>query len=154
MKRMLVVGVGSLIMTDDGIGARVAGAIGSKLLEQDIAVVVGETDVQFCLNEVRPDDILIIIDSMIQGTEPGRLEIMPLHDAQKSRSKSHSLHDFTLLDALSLNYPDIQGCFIGIEASVIGLGFELSKELQDKFDLICDDVFGAILEMKEAAKRA
>ncbi len=154
MKRMLVVGIGNLIMMDDGIGARVANAIKIELQEHDIAIIIGETDVQYCLDEILPDDFLVIVDSMMQEKEPGSIEIVPLQDAKKSRSKLHSQHDFSLFDALPLNYPDIHGYFIGIEASEIGFGFDLSKELRDLFDQICNDVFNAILEMKEAATRA
>jgi hydrogenase maturation protease len=154
MRRMLVIGIGSVIMTDDGVGSRVAEAMQSKLQEHDMAIVVGETDVQFCLDEIQPDDILVVIDSMVQGKEPGSIEIVPLKNVLKSYSKLHSQHDFNLIDALSLNYPETEGCLIGIEASVIGFGFELSKELRSMFEQICDDVFRAILEIKEAATRA
>lgn len=154
MRRMLVIGIGSVIMTDDGVGSRVAEAVQSKLQDIGIAVVIGETDVQFCLDEIQPDDILVVIDSMIQGNETGSIEIVPLQDVFKSQSKLHSQHDFNLIDALSLNYPEIEGCLIGIEASEIGFGFELSHELRSRFEQICDDVSRAILEMKEAATRA
>jgi hydrogenase maturation protease len=154
MNRMLVIGIGSLIMTDDSIGVRVADAIRAKLQAQDIAVVIGETDVQFCLGEILPDDRLIIIDAMMQGVEPGEIAVMPLHDALKGHGRLHSQHDMSLMDALSLTYPDMQGCFIGIEASEIGFGFDLSNELQNRFDQICLDVFSAILDMREAASRA
>jgi hydrogenase maturation protease len=148
VKRLLV------IMTDDGIGARVAGALQSRLEAHGIGVLIGETDVPCCLDAIRPDDYLIVIDSMLQGKAPGSLEIIPLQDARKSRGRLHSQHDFSLIDALSSSFPDIQGCLIGIEAAVLGFGFELSGELQTKFGQICEDVFQAILKMKEASGRA
>jgi hydrogenase maturation protease len=146
MNRILAVGIGSLIMTDDGIGPRVAGAIRSRLQDHEIAVLIGETDVQYCLDMIRPDDFLVIIDSTTQGREPGSIVIEALRDTAKSRGKPQSQHDFSLLDAVSLVYPDVQGCLIGIEAAEIVFGPELSKALEDKFDMICDAVLGAIAE--------
>lgn len=154
MNRMLVIGIGSLIMTDDGIGTRVVEAIQGKLQEPNVSVVIGETDVQFCMDEIQPNDILIIIDSMRQGKELGSVEVFSLQDACKSNRKLHSQHDFSLIDALSLHYPDIHGYLIGVEAAEIGFGFELSKKLQNCFNQICNDVFNTIIEIKEAAKRA
>jgi hydrogenase maturation protease len=154
MKRMLVIGIGSLIMSDDGIGTRVAGAIKDKLQEHEIAILVGETDVQYCINEIRSDDFIVIIDAVMQGNEPGSIEIIPLQNTVKSHGKLHSQHDFSLIDAISLNYPGIQGCLIGIEAVDIGFGLNLSDVLKKRFDHICYQVFSAVIEMKEAATRA
>ncbi len=152
MKRMLVIGIGSLIMTDDGIGTRVAGAIQGRLRENGIAVIIGETDVQFCLDAIQPDDFLIIIDSMMQGKKPGDIEIVPLQDALKSRGKFYFQHDVSLIDALLLNFPYIEGFLIGIEASEIGLGFDLSEDIKNSFERICNDAFNAILEIKGGCK--
>ncbi len=154
MNRMLVIGVGSLIMTDDGIGASVAEARKDKLQAHDVAVIIGETDVQYCLNEIRPDDFLVVIDSMMQGKAPGCLDIVPLQDAVKTPGKLCSQHDFSLIDAVSLNYPGMQGYLIGIEAAEIGFGFELSDALREGLERICENVFNAVAEMREAAKRA
>lgn len=153
MNRMLVIGIGSLIMKDDGIGARVAEAIQSRLQEHGIAVLTGETDVQYCLNEIRVNDFLVIIDAVKQGKGEGSVEIFPLQDAVKSHASLHSQHDFSLMDAVAMQYTDIQGFFIGIEAAEIGVGFELSNTLKERFDQISEKVINAIVELKEDAGR-
>jgi hydrogenase maturation protease len=148
MSRVLVIGIGSLIMTDDGIGARVAGAIGGKLQKNDMTVLIGETDVQYCLDEIRPDDFLVVIDSMMQGGEPGNIEIAPLMDVAKSRGKLRSQHDYSLIDAVSLTYPNMRGYLIGIEAAEIRFGFDLSGPLEERFNTICERVFNTITELR------
>jgi hydrogenase maturation protease len=127
MSRTLDIGIGSLIMTDDGIGARVADTIKSKLQEHGITVLVGETDVQYCLDEIRQDDFLVIIDSMAQGKPPGSIEIISLRDAVKSHGKLHAQHDYSLIDAIALNYPEIQGHLIGIEVRRSDLALSSAK---------------------------
>lgn len=154
MNRMLVIGIGSLIMMDDGIGARVADAIQRKLQEHCITVLIGETDVQYCLNEIRVDDFLVILDAVMQGKEPGSIEIISLCDAMESHVKLHSQHDYSLIDAISLHFPNMKGYFIGIETAEIRFGFELSDVLGKKFDDICQHVLNAVIKMKEEAKYA
>jgi hydrogenase maturation protease len=154
MNRMLVIGIGSLLMTDDGIGARVAEAIERKLQDYGIDVLVGETDVQYCLNEILPEDFLVILDAVIQGKAPGSIEIIPLRDAARNHGKLRSQHDFSLIDAISLHYPDIKGCLIGIEAAELAFGFDLSEALRNRFDFICNQVLDAVIDMKEATRHA
>lgn len=144
MNRMLVIGIGSLIMTDDGIGIRVTHAIKKKLQEHGIVVIIGETDVQYCMDEIHPDDFLVVIDSMVQGKEPGSIEIVPLHDATKNHSDFHSQHNFSLINAISLTYMDIHGYLIGVEVAEIGFGFELSNALREKFENICHNVLKTV----------
>ncbi|WMJ83781.1 hydrogenase maturation protease [Oscillospiraceae bacterium LTW-04] len=141
-------------MKDDGVGTRVAQAIEDTLREHNISCLVGETDFQCCFDEIQPDDILIIIDAMAQGKEAGSIGIMPLSDALKDRNKLRSQHEFSLFDLIQLHYPKIQGYLIGIEAAEIDFGFDLSLQLQQYFDQICNTVSKTILNIKEKAQYA
>lgn len=147
---MLVIGIGSLIMTDDGIGTRVSEVLKNRLQEQDIDVLVGETDYRYCFDEIRADDFLVILDAVMPGKDPGSMTITPLCEALNNRAKLQTQHDFCLFDAISLYYPGIKGVFIGIEAAVIDFGFELSKPLEACFGKICEKVQNALAGIKEA----
>jgi hydrogenase maturation protease len=74
-------------MTGSARGTR---TIQGHLQEHKITVIIGETDVPYCLNEIRPDDFLIIIDAVMQGNEPGSVVVFPLRDAVTSRGKLRS----------------------------------------------------------------
>ena len=154
MKRILVLGIGSLIMRDDGIGSKVVEAMKEELRSNNIAFFVGETDVQCCFDEINTDDYLVIVDAMAQENEPGSIETIPLSDALKNRRKLRTQHEFSLLDVIELHYPEIQGCLIGVEIAEIGFGFELSKPLQKSFDNICTFVLTTVLNIKEEIERA
>ena len=154
MKRVLVIGIGSLVMRDDGIGARVVKAIENDLQKLDVASFVGETDFQSCFDEIRPDDSVIIIDAMVQGKEPGSIDVMLLSDAVKDHGKLLTQHEFSLFDLIALHAPRMPGYFIGIEAAEIGFGFELSKSLTENFRRVCADVLNTILKIKEEAEYA
>lgn len=149
MKRILVIGIGSIIMRDDGIGPKVAEAIEGRLSKHNIITIVGETDFQSCFDEIKPDDYLLIIDAMAQGEIPGSIYMIQLSDALKNKSKLRTQHEFSLLDLIELYYPEIEGHFIGIEVAEIGFGFELSESLQQSFEQICNSVFTMIINIKE-----
>lgn len=146
MKRMLVIGIGSLMMKDDGIGAKVVEAIKDSLREHDIVPLVGETDFQGCFDEINPDDFVIIIDAMAQGKEPGSIDVMPLSDVLKNHGKLRAQHEFTLFDLIRLHYPGIQGYLIGIEVAEIGFGLELTEPLRQGFEQICSTVLSTVLK--------
>lgn len=154
MKRIVVIGIGSVIMRDDGIGSKVVKTIEDSLHTNSISSIVGETDFQCCYDEIKSDDFLIIIDAMTQGKEPGSIEVMCLSDALKNRRKLRTQHEFSLFDLIELHYPKIEGYFIGIEAAEIGFGFEFSDPLQKCYDQICDSVLNTILNIKEKIEHA
>jgi len=154
MKRVLVIGIGNLVMRDDAIGSRVVGAIKSRLLEHDISSFVGETDFQCCFDEIKPDDLVIIIDAMARGETPGSMDTMRLSDALKDRGKLRTQHEFSLFDLIELHAPQTQGYFIGIEADEIGFGFDLSAPLKERFEQICTDVLATVLTIKGEAEHA
>jgi hydrogenase maturation protease len=154
MKRILVIGIGSLIMRDDAIGSKVVEHIEGDLRTYGIDCFVGETDFQCCFDEIKIDDYLVIIDAMTQGKEPGYIDVMLLCDALKSRCKLRTQHEFSFLDLIELHYPQIEGCFIGIEIAEIGFGFELSKPLQMSFDKICSYVLTMVLNIKKEMEHA
>ena len=154
MKRIVVIGIGSVIMRDDGIGSKVVKTFEHSLHTHNITSIVGETDFQCCFDEIKSDDFLIIIDAMTQGKEPGSIEVMCLRDALKNRRKLRTQHEFSLFDLIELHYPKIEGYFIGIEVAEIGFGFEFSDLLQKCFDQICDSVLNTILNIKEKIEHA
>ena len=141
MKRMLVIGIGSLVMGDDRIGARAVEAVGSRLRGHNIASFVGETDFQSCFDEIRPDDFVIVVDAMLRGAEPGRIDVIPLSEALKNRGRLKAQHEFSLFDLMELHAPETQGCFIGIEAAEIGFGFELSEPLNSRFEQVAPSIY-------------
>lgn len=154
MKRVLVIGIGSLVMRDDGIGSRVVEAIESSLREHDITSIVGETDFQYCFDEIKQDDLVIILDAMNQSEEPGSIDVMLLSDALKDRGMFRTQHEFSLFDLMELHAPQTPGYFIGIEAAEIGFGFDLSAPLRECFEQICANVLNTILNIKEEVEHA
>ena len=79
---------------------------------------------------------------------------MLLSDALKDRGKLRTQHEFSLFDLIELHAPRTPGYLIGIEASEIGFGFDLSSRLKERFEQICNDVLSEVISIKEEAEDA
>lgn len=154
MKRIVVIGIGSLIMKDDSIGVRVLEKNKNCLLENGICTVLGETDFQYCYDEINPDDFVVIIDAQESGNDPGSLNIMPLCEAVECRERFKTSHEFSLFDLIELNMPKLSGKFIGIEVCEVDFGFDLSKPIENRFSEICSSVLKEILKIRGEVNNA
>lgn len=141
-----VIGIGNILLCDDGIGVRVAEKINDSLrnINADIEVIIGETDYQYCLEEINDDDLVIIIDSTYLMKEPGTVTVRTLGSCDEFLGEIYTGHDISLLKAIRLEKPDIKVFFIGIEIEVIEFSLELSQRLEKNFDNICKEVLDNI----------
>jgi len=145
---MAVIAIGSRIMKDDGIGVWVAESIASALNEENVDVVIAETDCEYGFDAAKDYDYVFVLDAMVTGNTPGRITVLPLSDA-KVRTGYATQHDMSLTDML-VRDGNPPGSLIGIEANEVDFGFGLSQTLQEKFEEICSGVLKEILKIKES----
>lgn len=144
-----IIAIGNILLGDDGIGIRVTEAMKPVFLgySEEISVIIGETDIYYCLENIESDDLLIIIDSSYFGLEPGTVTRLTLEECDKFTKNFITAHGENLINILRQDYRNIRGYFIGIEVSVIDYSLELSAILQDKLQEICLRVSGEIQEI-------
>ncbi len=99
MKSLAVIAIGSRIMKDDGIGLWVAEAIRNILNQENVDVVIAETDFEFGFEAIKPYKYVIVLDAMASGDAPGKIAVLPLSDV-KSQMRRVSLHDMSLIDMI------------------------------------------------------
>jgi hydrogenase maturation protease len=143
--RVAIIGVGNLLMGDDGVGIHVVREIEGMDLPPYIEVYDAMTNSFMVLEYMDGADKAVIVDAFRRGGEPGstyRIEFdpeKPLNDRVEL-----SLHDMDFLDALSsgryaYTYPrDI--VIIGVEPGEISLSTELSPPLREALPGIIDVV--------------
>lgn len=142
---MKIFGVGNILLCDDGIGVKVAEEL-KEVIERDYnaKVIIGECDYLYCLENIRRDDFVVIIDSAYFGKEPGEVFLIPLPFCDKFISKNKDSHSESLLKIIRKEYPEINGVFIGIEIDEIKYYLDLSDKLKSKFREICDTVMKVV----------
>ncbi|HID11783.1 MAG TPA: hydrogenase maturation protease [Candidatus Latescibacteria bacterium] len=145
-----VVGVGNVLMGDEGVGIWVAEELRRTKLPEEVVVFDGGIALLDLLGEVEGFDRLVIVDAMWGDGPPGAIYRLG-RDELRSGGTGFSLHEMGVVGALEvgrLTYrvPE-EVVLIGIEPERIGPGMELSRTLQKRLP----DIVRAV--MREVKRR-
>ncbi|GAA0122980.1 hydrogenase maturation protease [Clostridium faecium] len=141
-----VIAIGNRIMMDDSIGIKVVESIEEDLKRLGFNVVIGETDIDYTLNEINEGDFIIIVDSSLTEKSPGTINVSNLKNINEYNEKTYSLHQMNLIKLLSSSELfKVDGLLITIEASEIDFGMGLSRILEEKFEIIKNEVLEEIV---------
>ena len=142
--RTAVIGVGNLLLKDEGVGVHVIQALQKLPLQGkgELTIIDGGT----CPDafDLLPEGIdkLIVIDAVRAGGEPGAIYRFTPKDIVFRRGPITSLHQLGLEEGLrvmahaGLTPKDI--VIIGVEPKEIDWGLEMSPELQETVPQIMD----------------
>ena len=152
-RRILVLGLGNILLRDEGVGSHVAALLQKEPLPADVEVVDGGTAALDALLLAQRAEKLIVIDALRAGGKPGTIyrakflagekdELAELFAGQ--RGSRISLHQVGLIDALAvagrLNCLPEEIVIIGVEPAEVGYGLELTDEVEQKTPEIIDTV--------------
>ncbi len=136
MKRLLVLGVGNILLMDEGIGVHTAREIWNEDWPGNVDFLDGGTFTQDLFYIFEKYNFVLVLDVIRAGGSPGAIYRMQENDLEKNEKQSLSLHDIDLLDSLRMasllgNRPGLS--VLGIEPEKIDWGMEMTQTLQDKF---------------------
>lgn len=138
MNKKIVLGIGNRLMMDDGIGIYITEDLASNNPQSDVQYIVGESDVDFCIEQIERATFIILIDAVFSNTKPGDLTIYPLDHLNVVRHLEISPHNLHLLQVLSQLKEMQRGYLIGIEPHEISFNINLSKRLESKWGQILE----------------
>ncbi len=145
--RIVVVGVGNLLLKDEGIGVHIARALQQMDIPQDTEIIDGGTypDLPYYLSNT---DKLVIIDAVKGGSQPGTVYRFRPGDVNIESEEMVSVHELGLEQSLKImklmGRKPREIVIIGIEPGEIDWGTELSAELQQKIPEIVNIVLKEI----------
>ena len=135
-----VLGVGNLLLSDEGVGVHVARELMGMELPPGVSVVEGGTAGLNLLHLIRDADRLIVIDAVQGEGAPATVYRFDMDDIQdKGRGLIASVHSLgvrEVLDLCALTGKGPQTTVIGIEPKSMGIGTELSDEVRAKVPLL------------------
>lgn len=143
MEKILVLGVGNILFTDEGTGVRAVELAQRRYVFPDnVTVLDGGTLGMGLMDALLSCDVVFVLDAVLGGGEPGTLYRLSGDDLRKSVSFRDSMHQTDLVDTLI--YCDLMGH--RPEAVVIGLepvdyqtmGMELSPLAAERLPLLVD----------------
>lgn len=140
-----VFGVGNILLSDDGIGVKVTEYIKDKLeLNNNVEVIIGETDFMYCLDFIKNDDFVIIVDGTYFDLKPGYVSKLPFEECDKLIVENMDAHSDSLLKVLRREYREVKGYLIGVEIEKLDYSLDLSPKLNKQFNSICNRVLDKI----------
>jgi hydrogenase maturation protease len=135
-KRVLILGVGNLLLSDEGVGVHVARKLMDMDFPPEVEVLEGGTDGFGLMHALLQADRVILVDAVRGGGPPGsiyRFEIEDCHpfpDIFKT-----SVHQISILEVINLSGligSTPRTTVIGVEPKHLEMGMELSPRIEAK----------------------
>jgi hydrogenase maturation protease len=134
-RRVVVLGVGNLLMADEGAGVRCVQALERDgRLPADVVLIDGGTSTHELLEDLEGLDLLVIVDAIAGGAAPGqivRLEgpRIPAAFSNKLSPHQHGINDLLASLALLGRAPK-RVVLLGIVPAIIAVGDSLSPAIE------------------------
>ncbi len=153
-----VLGIGNLLLRDEGVGVHAARALKERYVFADsVEIIDGGTMGLDLLPFIEGRDSLLIIDAMDFGAGPGAIRVIEGEDIKTFLDIKFSVHQIGLPDMLfaaslaGMAPPRI--CLVGIQPHIIDTGLELSDTIRGRFGVLISVVIEKLaswgLEVRE-----
>jgi hydrogenase maturation protease len=129
-------GVGNLLLSDEGVGVHVAQKMMEMKMPPQVHVVEGGTDGFGLINVILKADRMILIDAVRGEGKPGsiyRFDIKDFHSCPNTFKTS--VHQISILEVINLSGligSTPKTTIIGVEPKSLEMGMELSPEVEAK----------------------
>jgi hydrogenase maturation protease len=150
-ERLLILGIGNLLLADEGVGVHAAQALMKKDMPEGVAVLDIGTAILEALPELEQADRVIVIDAVLAGKEAGTVYRIPYDDCEKPMQIA-SVHGFDLSRVLAMTSRETPPSVtvIGVEPARIGWSLELSPSVAEALDTVLQTVEA---EMRDTGKK-
>ncbi len=137
---ILILGIGNILMGDEGVGAFVAQYLLKDPLPENVRCLDGGTGGLHLLGDMQAADVVILVDATVDGQPPGSWRILEpkfSHDYPPTLT-AHDIGLKDLLDAMHLmgNAPRVILYAVSIEP-LQGVGWGLSPQIEKVIPEIC-----------------
>lgn len=144
-QKIVILGVGNLLLSDEGVGVHVANALMNMNLPPEVSVVEGGTDGFRLLNVITETDRLIVIDAVKGGAESGSIYRFDIDDVRNCpvgfKTSVHQIGILEVIDLSELIGKKPHTTIIGIEPKSLEMGMELTPEIKAKIPRVIELIF-------------
>lgn len=148
---VLVLGVGNILLGDEGIGVHVVGELEKEKLPGNVELMDAGTALFSIVHLLKKRKKVIVIDAAKGGEEPGTIYRILPSQIKNEHNKILSMHEMGLRECLAtLRYEGVPQdvVIIGVEPDLIDWGVQLSPRLQQKLPEIVRVVLSEISNCK------
>ncbi len=149
-ENIVVLGVGNILLKDEGVGVRVVEEIDRRYLFPDnVSVLDGGTQGLWLMPTIQQSDHLIVVDAVHGKGAPGTVYRLERDDLPSSLRAKQSAHDSDLVEALNLCEMIDVGpksvVVVGIEPQDISpFGMELTPPVAAKVEELIERVLAEL----------
>jgi hydrogenase maturation protease len=140
--KIVILGVGNLLLSDEGVGVHVAHELMKLDLPPEVSVVEGGTDGFRLLNVITEADRVIVIDAVRSGAAPGSVYRFDVNDIRSvPPGFMTSVHQVGILEVIELSGligKTPRATVIGVEPKSLEMSMELSPEVKEKIPRIIE----------------
>jgi len=135
MKDTIIIGIGNILLQDDGVGVHVIERLENEKLPSTIELVDGGTSTLDTLGFFLDYKKVIVVDCLKAGLEPGTIYKIKPEDIKDYKKENLSIHDVQILDVVKManmmdKYPEV--VIFGIEPEKISLNLEMTETMISK----------------------
>lgn len=144
MKKTFVIGIGSILRGDDGVGVSVIDALRGLGLSCDVRLISGDVSGLDLIKYFPSSGRAIIIDAADMKESPGTIKVFDSRDIKPSDfNDKFSTHGMGLLETLTLAKKLSINCeitIVGIQPESIDYCLKLSDTIEKKIPFLVDVV--------------
>ena len=143
-KKITILGLGNILLKDEGVGVWITEEIAKRSLPENIEIIDGGTAGLDILTSMKDVDKLIIIDALQGDEKPGTVYRLHPEDLPVPSDSYVSVHQMNIVEGLNIaqktgNSPQ-EAVIIGVEPEDIDWGLGVTSNIQQKFPEIIDIV--------------
>jgi hydrogenase maturation protease len=143
--RAVVLGVGNLLMADEGVGPHAIAALARDYeIAPEAALIDGGCSAMELLDDMAGADLLLIIDAVASGSAPGSVVKLEGGDVPRFFTTKLSPHQVGLCDVLAtlaiMDEAPKETIIIGVEPAKLRLDMELSPEVSAALPRVLHEV--------------
>jgi hydrogenase maturation protease len=148
---ILVLGIGNLVMSDDGIGVRVVQQLAERYrFPAGVRILDGGTLGLDLLPQLEGVERLLVVDAVETGREPGSLIRLSGEDVPIVLETKVSPHQMGLKDLLAVamlqGFDPIEMVLLGVQPELIEMGVELSPPVAAQQEALVGKVLAELTE--------
>ena len=146
MDKTLVIGVGNILMGDDGIAHYIIDNLANLPVPKSVDIIFIGTDVWKVLPQLKYHHYskIIVVDAINTHNEPGSVYFIPAFELQ-GHKQPYSLHDFTVFHILAMARLLKRTYLFGVEINTLEMGNKLSPTLKEKLPLFVKKLHKVLL---------
>jgi len=143
MKDTVIIGIGNILLQDDGVGVHVIKQLENEKLPSTIELVDGGTSTLDTLGFFLDYKKVIVVDCLRAGLKPGTIYKIKPDDIKNYKKENLSIHDVQILDVVKManmmdKYPQV--VIFGIEPEKIALDLEMTQTMVSKIPEIVRNI--------------